>query len=44
MIRSVFFMIRSVFFMGFLRTLFMIHEELGKAHTSAKNDEDGEYH
>ena len=29
-------MIRSVFFMGFLRPLFMIHEELGEAGASAE--------
>ena len=30
------FMIRSVFFMGFLRPLFTIHEELGEAGASAE--------
>ena len=36
-------MIRSVFFMGFLRPLFMIHEELGEAGASAEYYDEREY-
>ena len=36
-------MIRSVFFLGFLRPLFMIHEELGEAGASAEYYDEREY-
>ena len=37
------FMFRSVFFMGFLRPLFTIHEELGEAGASAEYYDEREY-